>query len=242
MRLVIDIGNTRAKAAVFSSRTMVFVESYNSISLNDIKNIIEKFPTIKKSIYSSVSNNYNEDIQDYLNHKTQFINTEKELFYPINNKYLSPKTLGKDRLAGVIGAKSLFSDNDCLVIDAGTCITIDFIDKENNYYGGSISPGINMKYRALNTFTGFLPLIIDKFKNEDIIGTNTQGSIKSGVLNGTIMEIEGFLRHYSLIHPELKILFTGGDAKYLQTYFKEITILEEHLVLLGLNIILDTNA
>lgn len=244
MRLVIDIGNTRAKVAVFSSRTLFLVESYGTISLNDIKNIIDRFPTIRKSIYSSVADTDNEkrDIIEYLKQKTKLVNMNEDLSFPITNHYLSPKTLGKDRLAGVIGAKSLFSEDDCLVIDSGTCITIDFIDKESNYYGGSISPGINMKYKSLNTFTESLPLINDKFQKEDIIGANTQGSIKSGVLNGTIMELEGFVRYYSSIYPDIKILFTGGDAKYLQTYFKENTILEEHLVLLGLNIILDTNA
>ncbi|HHT04044.1 MAG TPA: type III pantothenate kinase [Bacteroidales bacterium] len=244
MRLVIDIGNTRAKVAVFSSRTLFLVESYDKISLNDIKNTIERFPTIRKSIYSSVANTDQEieDIKDYLEQKTKLIIMNENLTFPIINHYLSPKTLGKDRLAGVIGAKGLFSDDDCLVIDSGSCITVDFIDKESNYYGGSISPGINMKYKALNTFTESLPLINDKFEKQDITGADTEGSIKSGVLNGTLMEIEGYIKYYCSNYPDIKILFTGGDARYLQSNFKENTILEEHLVLLGLNIILDTNA
>ncbi|MCK9163077.1 MAG: type III pantothenate kinase [Bacteroidales bacterium] len=244
MRLVIDIGNTRTKIAVFSSSTLFLVEVYDNITVDDIKNIIKRFPTIRKSIYSSVADadSVKTEIQDYLKQNTKLINMNQDLSYPIINHYLSPKTLGKDRLAGVIGAKSLFAEDDCLVIDSGTCITIDFIDKSNNYYGGSISPGIKMKYKALNTFTESLPLINEKFQKEDIIGTDTQGSINSGVLNGTIMELQGFIRYYSSNYPDIKILFTGGDSRYLQSYFKKNTILEEHLVLLGLNIILDTNA
>ena len=244
MRLVIDIGNTRAKIGVFSSKTMVFLESFNKLSLDDIKVIIDRFPSIDKSIFSSVSDKENKkkEIQDYLNSKTNLVNMSQDLFFSIHSHYLSPKTLGKDRLAGVIGAKALFEEDNYLVIDAGTCITIDFIDKENNYFGGSISPGINMKYKSLNTFTDSLPLLSHKYQKEDMLGVDTQSSIMSGVVNGTIMELKGFINYYSSIYLDLKILFTGGDGKFLQTYFKENTILEEHLVLLGLNIILDTNA
>lgn len=244
MRLVIDFGNTRAKIAVFSGRTLFLVESFDDIKLNDVKGLVDRFPTIKKVIFSSVAiiDEEKQDIQNYLEKNFRFINMNDELSFPIINHYHTPKTLGKDRLAGIIGAKNLFPEDNCLVIDAGSCITIDFIDSEGNYYGGSISAGINMKYKALNTFTGSLPLINDKFQKEEIIGLDTQSSIKSGVINGTIMEIEGFIKHYCSKYSDLKILFTGGDAKFLQNYFKENTILEEHLVLSGLNIILDTNA
>jgi len=244
MRLVIDIGNTRTKIAVFSGRTLFFVQAFEKIGITDIEEIINQFPTIKKVIFSSVSfiDKDKDEIKEFLKQRFRFIEMSNELSLPINNNYLTPRTLGNDRIAGVIGANALFSDNDCLVIDAGTCITLDLIDKTGNYYGGSISPGINMKYKALNTFTESLPLIDDKFKMEDIVGNNTQSSIISGVINGTVMEIKGFIAYYKKKYPELKILFTGGDAHFLHNYFKENTILEEHLVLSGLNIILDTNA
>lgn len=241
MKLVIDIGNTRTKIAVFSEASIVFYRAYSSIMINDIEEILTNFPDIKKAIFSTVGQTNNE-LKDYLSKKITLIDFHSELKTPINNQYLSTKTLGKDRLAGVVGANGLFPNNNCLVIDAGTCITIDLIDKNKNYYGGSISLGLNMKYKALNTFTVSLPLIKDNFCEEKLIGVNTENSIRSGVLNGTIMELKGFIDYYTNEYSDLKIIFTGGDSKILQNYFKEKTILEEHLVLMGLNIILDTNA
>lgn len=244
MRLVIDIGNTRTKIAVFSGRTMFFVQAFENIGIDDIEKLINQFPTIKKVIFSSVGfvDKDKDEIKEFLKQRFSFIEMNNNISLPINNNYLTPLTLGNDRIAGVIGANNLFPENDCLVIDAGTCITLDLIDKIGNYYGGSISPGINMKYKALNTFTDSLPLIDDKFKVENIIGNDTRSSIISGVINGTLMEIKGFIAYYKKKYPELKILFTGGDANFLHNYFKENTVLEEHLVLFGLNIILDTNA
>ena len=241
MKLVIDVGNTRTKIAVFSKANIFFYKAYNNLMNNDIEEILTNFPDVKRAIFSTVGQTMNE-LKDYLSQKITLIDFHTELKLPINNHYLSIKTLGKDRLAGVIGANGLFPNNNCLVIDAGSCITIDLIDKEKNYYGGSISLGLNMKYKALNTFTVSLPLLNDNFCEEKLIGVNTESSIRSGVLNGTIMELKGFIDYYTKEYSDLKIIFTGGDSKILQSYFKEKTILEEHLVLMGLNIILDTNA
>ncbi|MEA4966856.1 MAG: type III pantothenate kinase, partial [Bacteroidaceae bacterium] len=160
MKLVIDIGNTRTKIAVFSEASIVFYRAYSSVMINDIEEVLTNFPDVKKAIFSTVGKTNNE-LKDYLSKKITLIDFHTELKMPINNYYLSTKTLGKDRLAGVVGACSLFPNNNCLVIDAGTCITIDLIDKDTNYYGGSISLGLNMKYKALNTFTVSLPLIKD---------------------------------------------------------------------------------
>jgi type III pantothenate kinase len=243
MRLTIDIGNTRTKVAVFEKHNMLFMDSYNDICISDIKKIISNYPLISKVIYSSVGFivKKKDEIKDFLKSSYFFIEMSNELILPINNQYKSPKTLGKDRLAAVVAAYNLFPNNNCLVIDAGTCITIDFIDKDKNYLGGSISLGINMKYNALHTFTQSLPLIDDKCNNKDIIGYDTKSSICSGVLNGTVMELKGFIDYYTNRYSGLKIIFTGGDAKILQNYFKENTQIKEHLVLYGLNIILETN-
>lgn len=241
MKLIIDIGNTRTKIAVFSETNIVLYKGYNSLKINDIEEILTDFPDVNKTIISTVGKT-DIELKNYLKDRIYLIDFNTELKIPINNHYLSTNTLGKDRLAGVVGASGLFPNNNCLVIDAGSCITIDLIDKNRNYFGGSISLGINMKYKSLNTFTASLPLIKDNFSKEKIIGVNTESSIRSGVLNGTIMELKGFIDYYNKEYSDLKIIFTGGDSKILQSYFIENTILEEHLVLMGLNIILDTNA
>ncbi|MDR0970856.1 MAG: type III pantothenate kinase [Bacteroidales bacterium] len=243
MRLIIDNGNTRSKIAIFSGRTLIFVQAYEYLTFQDIELLLEKFPTIKKCIFSSVvkTNEETEKIKTFLKQNYAFVSTEDDLFLPIKNNYKTPKTLGKDRLAGIVGANNLFPYSHCLVIDAGSCITIDFIDKDGVYYGGSISLGINMKYLALNNFTDLLPLIKWQKENKSIIGDDTINSISSGVINGTILEVKGFIDYYKSLYEDIKIIFTGGDAQYLQSYFRENTILEENLVLSGLNVILDNN-
>lgn len=241
MKLVIDVGNTRTKLAVFSSQTLIYVNAVEALTVGILNEIIEKFPSINKAIYSVVGLE-KEDIdiiKEFLKSKFELIEMSNDLITPISNKYLTPETLGQDRIAAVVGVNNLFAGSNCLVIDAGTCITIDYIDSESNYHGGSISPGINMKYRALNNFTSKLPLLSGTNEKE-IIGEDTISSIKSGVLNGTLMELEGFISYYNSEKTDLKVVITGGDAKFIHNNIKE-TILEEHLVLYGLNIILDTN-
>ncbi|MDD2529839.1 MAG: type III pantothenate kinase [Bacteroidales bacterium] len=241
MNLVVDIGNTRTKIGVFHNRDIVYYEAFYNITAKDIEKVLLNFPNTNKSIISSVGK-LNTEFKDFLHTRLLVLEFNNQLKVPITNKYTTISTLGKDRLAGVVGVRELFPNTNCLVIDAGSCITIDLIDNKGVYYGGSISPGINMKYKALNTFTSSLPLLIDNFLNQEIIGNSTDSSIISGVMNGTVMELKGFIDYYTNRYSDLKVIFTGGDSKILQNYFLENTLLEEQLVLLGLNIILDTNA
>ncbi|MCH8317743.1 MAG: type III pantothenate kinase [Bacteroidetes bacterium] len=138
---------------------------------------------------------------------------------PINNLYETPQTMGMDRLAAVVGANHLYRENNCLVIDAGTCITFDFIDKNNNYHGGSISPGIDVKFKALHNFAAQLPLLkkeIKEIKEFDLIGKNTHDAIESGVINGTIAELEGIISAFRSKFDDLTVILCGGDAKFFE--------------------------
>jgi type III pantothenate kinase len=159
---------------------------------------------------------------------------------PVTNFYKTPDTLGKDRLAGIVAAHSLYVKENVLVIDAGTCITYDLITTKGEYYGGSISPGLNMRFKALHTFTEKLPLV-SLLNFEELIGTDTNTSILSGVINGLIAETDAIIERYKELYSALKIIICGGDAQFLVDRLKNSIFAVPELVLIGLNEILDYN-
>jgi type III pantothenate kinase len=145
-----------------------------------------------------------------------------------------------DRIAGVCGAIQLFPGSNNLVIDAGTCITYDFVDEMAQYHGGGISPGLNMRFKAVHTFTAKLPLVSAK-AGVDLIGTTTETSIQSGVINGLLSEIEGTIGRYAVKFPGLKVILCGGDAGFFENQLKATIFAVPDLVLFGLNSILIHN-
>ena len=159
---------------------------------------------------------------------------------PFKNLYKTPKTLGVDRIALVAGAVSQFSGHNILVIDAGTCITFDFVNSEGEYLGGAISPGLKMRFNSLNYFTANLPLLeIDELT--DFIGKNTKESINSGVINGAIQEIDGVINQYNKKFLDLTVVLTGGDTNFLAKQLKSSIFANQNLLLQGLNRILIHN-
>ncbi len=234
--LVIDIGNSRSKFAVFDNRKLV--EIFTDLNLDQMESLISKFD-IQKSILSSVSKTA-EIFEGVLKNKTQYIRFSTGIKSAINIKYKTPQTLGLDRFAGVIAANAIYPEKNCLVIDAGTCITYDAVDESGNYTGGSISPGLNMRLKAMHDQTGRLPLVE---LNENFIGeegTDTASAILSGVINGTWGEVLAFINNYNSRYANLQILLCGGDANFFDTRLKSSIFAhtyktEPHLVLIGLN-------
>jgi type III pantothenate kinase len=168
-----------------------------------------------------------------------------KLNLPIAIKYKSAISLGHDRIANAVGAYNTFPNKNNLVIDVGTCITYDFINKSNEYLGGSISPGFNLRMKALSSFTENLPRINFKIKSTPLIGTNTEGSMKSGVINGTINEIIQNISEYEQLHPEINVILTGGDTTFIKSIVstkKNSIFADENLTLKGLNTVLIYNA
>src|SRR3972149_509463 len=246
MNLVIDIGNSRSKLAVFKDNQQVALTVYNnSIGINDVNKFLEKHKGVKRVILSSVVKHSLKTTK--LDASTfpgiDFIELKSDTPLPIENLYKTPETLGPDRIAVVVGANNKFPNENILVIDAGTCITYDFINSQNRYLGGSISPGINMRFRALNNFTAKLPLLSpDKsWRFKKITGVTTDESILSGVLNGTLSEIKGIIEVYRNKFPELKILLTGGDLVFFENELKNDIFADPTLILKGLNEILNYN-
>lgn len=236
--LVIDIGNSRTKLAVFNNRELCHVET---VDLPD-KALIDRLVTqyqVSNSIISSV-NSEADELEKILSEKTNYIRFSAQEQRSVNLTYRTPNTLGLDRLAGIIGAQCLYPKQNCLVIDAGTCITYDAVDSEGIFSGGSISPGLSMRFKAMHTLTGRLPLVSPDENFTGWQGLDTVSAMISGVQNGIFSEVIGFIESYNSHYPELRILLCGGDANFFDTRLKSSIFAhafktEPHLVLIGLN-------
>lgn len=244
MELVIDIGNTYTKIAVFEDNLMLHTGHHQQVDSDKINNIITDYP-IKRAIIASVKKD-KEEWQSLLAKKVKLVHFGAEMTSGITNHYLTPNTLGLDRLAAVIGAYHLYPGKSNLVIDGGTCITYDWVDPAGNYFGGSISPGLNMRYKALNNYTAGLPLINPDENFGAKSGDDTTSAIRSGVQNGIKYELEGFIRSYKNTEQELNIILTGGDSIFFDSLLKNSIFApyiknEPHLVLKGLNAAIQTN-
>lgn len=234
MILVVDVGNTRIKAAVFEGATLFEIFVFSKIELQkNIENILKNFEKITDLVVSSVGDVekqsflvYNEVLNvHFLSHEDPF---------PFQNCYATPKTLGIDRMVLAAGATLQFPNQNRLVIDAGTCVTYDFIDEENNYLGGAIAPGLRLRYEALHNFTAKLPLLSLE-SPKDFIGTSTSESIHSGVVNGFVYEIDGFIDEYKARYSNFIIILTGGDTDFLAKRLKNTIFANSNFLLESLN-------
>lgn len=237
--LVIDIGNTTSKLAVFNIQELVHYQRLNDFDIDDLASLIEKYK-IQNATVSSVREESSE-LSSYLKKTVNYIPFTTSITAGINNKYQTLATLGLDRWAKVIAAHRLYNGVNCLLIDAGTCITYDVLNAESEYFGGSISLGIKMRFAALNYFTNRLPLVKwNKEEAEIPAGNNTTNAIINGVLQGVVNEVEGFIAIENKKNIALKVFITGGDGDFLNKQLKnsifaaQITY-EPYLVLKGLN-------
>jgi type III pantothenate kinase len=238
-KLIIDIGNTLQKLAVFDGKDLLLKEIFQDLKLQSLIGFIKKNGPFHGIIQSSVIIQPPE-IETILSKAGKCILLDSHTPIPVKNLYQTPESLGKDRIAAVIGAWSLFPRRNILVIDAGTCITYDFLSENGEYPGGGISPGIRMRFKAMHTFTGKLPLIEpDDF--DELIGRSTRESMISGVLNGVTGEIRELIRLYREKFGDVMVIITGGDHELLHNKLKINIFADPNLVLLGLNEILDYN-
>ncbi len=235
LNLCIDIGNTRTKTAVFEGQELIDYceQSFQSFVLGETWHSYDHVMiSSTKSSIDSLKDILKKDSIHYLSHDTSL---------PIKNAYGTPKTLGKDRIAAAVAAHLLYPDECTVIIDAGTCITLDVIEKET-YLGGNISPGMKMRSKAMHEYTGLLPEVDINF-NPQIIGTNTRQALENGILYGTIWEIESFIARNKEAFSDIRInvILTGGDAKFLAKHINCPVFVDENLVLKGLNEILRHN-
>lgn len=234
--LVVDIGNTLTKLAVFEQDSLVFESVYQNEQ--QLEALISNYQ-VKQAIYSSVKKENPVWLMG-LAQTMQVIKFTAGMAAGITNQYTTPQTLGVDRIAAIAGAWHLYPDKSSLVIDGGTTITYDWVDAKGNYFGGSISPGLNMRYKALNNYTAGLPLIDADAGFNMSYGNSTATAIQSGVQNGLKYELIGFIENYIKNDNELNIILTGGDSVFFDTLLKNSIFapcvkIEPQLVLTGLN-------
>lgn len=239
MNLIIDIGNTLTKVAIADNTSIASIARYDALSKDIIDETLAKHSP-KKAIVSAVGR-IDPDLVIYLNTKVPTIELDHRTKLPIINLYKTPETLGRDRIAAVVGANYLYPSADILVIDSGTAITYDFIDSKAQYHGGAISPGIQLRFKSLNLYTANLPLLdpVDIFP---LIGTNTQDCIHSGILNGVVGEVENYIAQIKTEYSDLVVVFTGGNANFFVNKLKNSIFVVQNLVIIGLNRILEFNA
>lgn len=242
MNLCIDIGNTLVKLAIFNGQGHLLERSHQKkASRKKLGFFLEKYK-IKNAILSSVRRKNAKLKRALAKVLNNFISLNATTKLPIDNRYATPKTLGRDRIAAVVGARSILGATNILVIDAGTCLTCDFINKKGEYLGGSILPGVDMRYQALHQLTAELPKVQRTQSNAfPFIGNSTETSIRTGVQLGIIHEINGFIAHYQKYYPDLTLVLTGGDMPYFERHLKNEIVAVPDLVLIGLNQILNYN-
>ncbi len=240
MVLVIDIGNTKIKTAVFEHNKLIYKNSFAKEFFKfELENIFKSNTKITKTVVSSVAN-LAKDVVLLLNEHTKMYEIDAKTNFPFQNKYETPTTLGIDRKVLAAGAVLNFPNKNCLLIDAGTCITYDFVNAKTIYFGGAISPGIEMRYKALHHFTAKLPLL-DKKHPENYIGNSTNESIHAGIVNGILTEIDGAINTYLRDFKDLTIILTGGDADFLAKRLKSTIFANSNFLLESLNLLYQYN-
>lgn len=241
VNLCIDWGNTSIKAAIFIDnrihKQFVFSED---VATEHIASLLDTHQPAKAIISAVVKDS--QEVQTLLRSRiaaTVVVNGHTPV--PINNAYLSPESLGPDRLALVVAAHLMHPDKNNLVVSAGTCITYNFVQKTKTFRGGAISPGLHMRFRAMHEFTGMLPEIKAVDSEALLLGYDTESCMQGGVVNGAVAEIDGMVAAYAERYPDFNAILTGGDGAFFASKLKSKIFADPDLALKGLNLILDHN-
>ena len=240
MNCIIDAGNTAVKVAYFEEDKLnpVQVKSYTE---HEFKKWIKNEENFENTILGSVIDHIGDDISGLeLKTKGKFIQFSSTTPIPIGNNYGTKDTLGLDRLANAVALAKLFPSKNALAVDIGTCIKYDFLSLREVYEGGSISPGIKMRYKALHTFTAKLPFI-EEIETKDPCAKNTKDALVSGVVNGILSEITGMISLFNEKYDKIEVVLTGGDASFFEKELKKSIFVCPYLTLIGLNEILLAN-
>lgn len=240
MNLVVDVGNTLIKLAIFDEKRLIYKKTGMKSDFDkNMELILDEFPLVTNVVLSVVGG-FSEKSKLKLDKNYTVFNVTAQINTPFINDYATPQTLGVDRIALVSAAKEQYAGKDVLIIDVGTCITYDFLNAEGHYKGGAISPGINMRYKALHEYTERLPLL-DANIPQNILGNSTQTSIHSGVINGVTLEIDGVISQYKQDFEDLTVILTGGNAHFLRDRLKNGIFANPNFLLEGLNFLLEYN-
>lgn len=237
---MVDIGNTFTKIAWFDQGEIVECQRLDRPGPEHLNRIIRNRPA-ERAILSSVGKAKSAFTYDWARNHKNLIILDHHTPLPIQIEYKTPGTLGQDRIAACAGARQLFPGHPVLIFDLGTAITIDFVTAEGEYLGGNISPGLYTRFRALHSFTVKLPLV-EADSAFPAFGTDTRTAIASGVQEGIVFELNGYLDDYAFRYPDCKFIITGGDAGFFVPRLKRTVLFKPELVLNGLNYILEFNS
>ena len=240
MNLVVDFGNTLVKLAVFDKGELVAQRCMERLHPSVLEELLSEWP-VRRAVVASTRGEV-DDVAAMLRRRVDYLlEFTSQTSVPIGNAYLTPETLGRDRLAAAVGATVLYPGENVLIVDFGTAITFDFVSAEREFLGGNISPGAATRFRALHHFTRKLPLceLIDR---EVFMGRDTVSAIEGGVVNGIVYEVEGYIRDLERKYDGLRIIFTGGDSNFFAKRVKKPIFATYDLVAYGLNRILEYNA
>ncbi|MET0243668.1 MAG: type III pantothenate kinase [Flavitalea sp.] len=233
-----DFGNTRKKCAVFTGRELTDLVVMEDDNEQTIRDLLEKYHP-EKTLLSSVIN-HNPLIESILAEKSKFHKLDHNSRIPITTPVGKPETIGADRLGLVVGAADLFPGMNNLVIGLGSAITYNFVNKFNEFLGGGISPGMEMRFRSLNSFTDLLPLV-KKDWNFPLIGYDTRTNILSGVILGMAKEIDGIIESYEEKYANFNVVLTGGDTTFFVHHLKKKIFADPNLIYKGLYAICEYN-
>ena len=239
MNLIIEQGNTSTKVAIYAEGNLKASFVYKTFDKSKLKPLFDVY-SLDKGIYSTVAD-VDEDLIAYLKERLScFIYFDNDVRLPITIKYKTPHTLGKDRIAAVVGAYYLQPNRNILIIDAGTCITYELLEASGSYLGGNISPGMTTRFKALNDYTKKLPLVNER-EEVPCWGTCTEDAIRAGVVNGIVFEMDGYIDKAKELYSDVLAFLTGGHSFYFESRLKNSIFADINLVLTGLNRILEYN-
>ena len=236
--LTIDIGNTKAKYAVFHDNNIVETNVFNPLS-DDLTSILQRHPYINKGIISSVGDKVNECLEKLQKINVTVLSSETKL--PFALTYKEKSKIGADRLALVAAAFAEKPHQNSLVIDMGTCITYDILTADDRHLGGPISPGIQLRFKAMHEHTALLPLCTPTHDEPKLMCDNTTECLQSGVQLGVLHEIKEFIKLYSLKFNNLNVFITGGDNIFLQNKLNNCNFAGSNFMFNGLKLILEYN-
>lgn len=239
MNLIIEQGNTSTKVAIYDKGRVEASFFYKKFSVDLLVPLFEAYD-LQKGIYSTVVDK-DEALAVFLQERLKyFLFFDEAVKLPVTVAYQTPQTLGKDRIAAVVGASYLQPGKNLLVIDAGTAITYEVIEASGVYRGGNISPEMTTRFLSLHNFTKRLPLVQEE-KDIPLVGTTTVSALQAGVVNGIVFEMDGYIEALRKIYPDLLVFLTGGHSFYFETRLKNAIFANINLVLIGLNRILEYN-
>lgn len=237
-RLAIDFGNSRVKLAIFKKEKLIDKIEQEDFKLDELISLTTNHQP-RQTIFSATGL-VDEELRRFLINELKALELTHRTPLPIRNKYQTPETLGKDRVAAAVGAYYQFPGRHCLIVDAGTCITYDWLDQKGNYLGGNIAPGISMRLKAMHTFTARLPLV-EMSQEAGFVGRNTREAIQNGAQEGALLELKGYIRWGEKKFEQLTVAVTGGDMDFFVKNLKRKIFARPNLVLYGLNKILEFN-